>query len=249
MQTFMPYAGFERTAGEDRICCIAVDRVPRHMSVIQTVARAAATAGGQILRAATRGISARPAMKPLHPHGSVARGTLRRFGGQVPSTVPWLDEAGEDAVLVRRSRAMGLPSVLPDIVGLAVRVPLEAGRHGDLLLASTGLGPVTRFTLIPSWSPHGRHLTTLLPYRTPAGPVVLAAVARDDDALDFSWALRSGAWHRFAELRVHHVPVEEGDLPMSFDPVRNVLPGLEIYDWVRRLREPAYATARASRRS
>ena len=35
---------------------------------------------------------------------------------------------------------------------------------------------------------------------------------------------------------------------MSFDPVRNVLPGLEIYPWVRRLREPSYATARDSRR-
>jgi hypothetical protein len=34
---------------------------------------------------------------------------------------------------------------------------------------------------------------------------------------------------------------------VSFDPVRNVLPGLAPYDWVRRLREPAYLTARRSR--
>ena len=36
---------------------------------------------------------------------------------------------------------------------------------------------------------------------------------------------------------------------LSFEPARNVLPGLEVYEWVRRLRQPAYTTARASRGS
>jgi hypothetical protein len=48
---------------------------------------------------------------------------------------------------VRQSRAVGLPSPAPDIFGLAVRVPTEGGRHGDLLFATTGLGRITRFTL------------------------------------------------------------------------------------------------------
>jgi hypothetical protein len=34
---------------------------------------------------------------------------------------------------------------------------------------------------------------------------------------------------------------------MSFDPVRNQLPGLTQYAWVRGLREPSYRTARQSR--
>jgi hypothetical protein len=34
---------------------------------------------------------------------------------------------------------------------------------------------------------------------------------------------------------------------VSFDPTRNTVPGLENYDWVRRLREPSYGTARHTR--
>ena len=114
------------------------------MSALDSAARAASSAGGQILRAATGIIAARPAAKPLHPKGSVMRGTLHRFGAEDRTGAAWLDQAGDDQVLVRQSRAVGLPSPVPDIFGLAVRVPTEGGRHGDLLFASTGLGRLTR---------------------------------------------------------------------------------------------------------
>jgi hypothetical protein len=150
-------------------------------------------------------------------------------------------------VLVRHSRAVGLPAPMPDIFGLALRVPTESGRHGDLLFASTGLGRLTRFTLTPSLSPYARPLTTLLPYRTPEGAVLLAAVFRDEVTVALAWAARSGSWHHFGELSLREDPVEEADVPVSFDPVSNTLPGLETYDWVRRLRQPAYRTARSRR--
>jgi hypothetical protein len=35
---------------------------------------------------------------------------------------------------------------------------------------------------------------------------------------------------------------------VSFDPILNVPPGLDHYPWVIRIREPAYAKARAKRR-
>ena len=93
-------------------------------------------------------------------------------------------------------------------------------------------------------------MTTLLPYRTPAGPVVLSAVFHGEIKVDLAWAIRSGAWHTFAAVVLDKEPVDDtGDVLLSFDPIRNVLPGLETYDWVRRLREPAYVTARRSRRS
>ena len=219
------------------------------MSALDSVARTTSSVGGQILRAATRLIAARPAAKPLHPRGSVVRGTLHRFGAEESTGAEWLDHAGEDQVLVRQSRAVGLPPPAPDVFGLAVRVPTGVGRHGDLLFATTGLGRLTRFTLTPARSPYGRPLTTLLPYRTPAGPVLLSAVFHDETTLGLAWAVRSGAWHPFAELRLHEEPVDEADPLVSFEPVRNELPGLVTYDWVRRLREPAYSTARRSRRS
>ena len=177
------------------------------------------------------------------------RGTLHRFGAAARTGAPWLDRTGDDRVLVRQSRAVGMPAPVPDIFGLALRVPTEDDRHGDLLFASTGLGRLTRYTLTPARSPDGRPLTTLLPYRTPAGPVLLSAVFRDETRVALAWAVGSGDWHPFAELVLHRDATDQEDVRLSFDPVRRVLPGLETYDWVRRLREPAYTTARRSRRN
>ncbi len=180
------------------------------MTALASAARAASSAGGQVLRAATGLISARPAAKPLHPRGSVVRGTLHRFGAEPRTGATWLDQAGEDQVLVRQSRAVGLPAPLPDIFGLAIRVPAEGGGHGDLLFASTGQGRLTRFTLTPARSPYARPLTTLLPYRTRAGAVLLSAVFRDEQTIALAWAIRSGTWHTFAELLLHEDPIDAG---------------------------------------
>lgn len=200
-----------------------------------------------MLSAIARVVAARPAAKPLHPRGAVQRGTLQRAGGDKRSGVAWLDEPGVDEVLVRRSRSVGLPAPLPDVFGLALRVPTGGGGHGDLLLASTGRGPLGRFVFTPTWSPQRRALTTLIPYRTSAGPVVLAAEPRDEVTLTLSWASGTKTWHPFAELRLDDA--HEPDALVSFDPVVNQVPGLETYDWVRRLREPAYVVARRARRS
>ncbi len=219
------------------------------MSALDSAASAASYAGGQFLRAATGMIAVRPADKPLHPQGSVVQGTLHRFGGQDGTGGGWLDQTGEDQVLVRQSRAIGLPAPVPDIYGLAIRVPIAGGRHGDLLFASTGLGRVTRFTLTASRSPFRRPMTTLLPYRTSIGAVLLSATFQDERRVELGWAIGSGEWSPFAELVLDEDPIDGADLPVSFDPMSHVLPGLEPYDWVRRLREPSYATARRSRRS
>lgn len=203
-----------------------------------------ATAGGQLLRAATALTAAvRSARKPLHPRGEVVRATLTRFGAEPGTGVPWLDEPGEDTVQVRLSRAVGLPRFLPDIHGLALRVPTPQG-YGDLLLASTGTGRVTRFVLTAAHEAGGRPMSTLLPYRSPAGSVLLGAT--EDAAGRWTLAVASprGPWRPFANLALSD---GAGESDLSFDPVRNTVPGLEVHDWVRRLREPAYRTARRSR--
>lgn len=206
----------------------------------------AASAGGAGLAGLTRLVAAlRPAAKPLHPRGDLVAGRLVRQGLPHPVGVPWLDDPGVDEVLVRRSRAVGLPQGLPDIHGLAVRVPLEGGGHGDLLLAMTGSGRLTRFVLTAGRTPYSRPLTTLLPYRTPEGPRLIRAVARDEQSYRLAVAAPGGDWD---ELGVLELSATSGPDPMlSFDPLRNEIPGLENYGWVRRLREPAYATARRSR--
>jgi hypothetical protein len=208
---------------------------------------AAASLGGAGLSGAVRLLAAaRPAAKPLHPEGDVVSATLRRSGSHPATGSEWLDERGSDEVRVRRSRAVGLPDGLPDIHGLAVRVPLAGGAHGDLLLATTGTGRLSRFVLTVGWTPYSRPLTTLLPYRTPTGPKLLAACAWTEHRYELAYASPGGSWHPFADLVLSSTA---GPDPLvSFDPVRNTLPGLENYEWVRRLREPAYGTARLSRR-
>ncbi|MDI6910051.1 hypothetical protein [Nocardioides sp.] len=219
------------------------------MSALDAPAHALASAGGLLLAGTTRAVAAvRPAAKPLHPRGEVTRGRLFRSGARPATGVPWLDEAGEDDVLVRRSRAIGLPVSAPDIHGLAVRVPRPDGGYGDLLLASTGWGRLTRFVLTASRSPRRRPMTTLLPYRTARGPLVIGARATGEESFELAAAEPEGEWVRFAELRLSTLPPDDtSDADVSFDPVANRLPGLEQYDAVERLREPAYHSARAGR--
>lgn len=201
----------------------------------------ARTTGG-VLATAARGIGAGwHRVKPLHPEGTLRRATITRTGGPVRCGVAWIDEAGHDEALVRISRAIGLPARLPDIHGLALRVDPD-GTPADLLLASTGLGRLTRFVLTASNRPTSRPLTSLLPYRSPRGPLLVAAVPESERTFDLSWAGPIGPWHRFGRLELGE-PCGD-DLSVSFDPVLNQIPGLSQYGWVTRLREPAYWTAR-----
>lgn len=221
------------------------DGVPAAMSILDRVSQAASATGGAVLATSTRTLAAvRGTAKPLHPEGELVVGTLSRVGLTPPLGVPWLDQAGEDQVLVRRSRSVGLPDGLPDVHGLAVRVPLDGGGHGDLLLASTGRGPLTRFLLAPTREPGGRTLTTLLPYRTVAGPVLLAAREVAPGHFGLACAVGRGEWRAFADLTLS---AGVGDPLVSFDPGENQVPGLEQYPWVRRLRAPSYRRARGSR--
>lgn len=213
--------------------------------ITQQLTRHAAGLGGGLLAGATQALAAiRTAAKPLHPEGEVYAGRLVRRGTAYgPHTdVPWIDEPGEDDVVVRLSRAVGLPDGVPDIHGLALRV--LGPDPADLLFANTGTHRLTRFALTASRHPRARPMTTLLPYRAPSGPVLLRADSAGPASYELSWARPSGRWHPFATLRLDE---HRGDPTISFDPVLHRLPGLEQYPAVLRLREPAYRRARRSR--
>lgn len=190
----------------------------------------------------------RPAAKPLHPRGALCDATVSRAGVTPKTGVGWIDEPGHDQVLVRLSRATGLPQPLPDIHGLALRVTFGSREVADLLFATTGIGRLARFLLLPTTS--GRHAqSTLLPYRTAVGPLLLAAFpSATDGDFDLACASPLGRWRRFATLHIDAPPGDSAADPLvAFDPVLNTLPGLQPYEWVRRLREKSYAAARRSR--
>ena len=199
------------------------------------------TAGGLLSSGAVALGAARDRTKPLHPDGQLRRATVTRTGSAFSSGVPWLDDPGRDDVLVRASRGIGLPGALPDVHGLAVRLELD-GSTADVLLASTGLGRLSRYVLTPTRRPHDRPLTTLLPYRSPRGPLLLAAAPASERRYELLWAGPIGSWHPFGTLELGE-PLGD-DTAVSFDPLLNVVPGLANYGWVERLREPAYWAAR-----
>jgi hypothetical protein len=188
----------------------------------------------------------RPARKPLHPRGLLHTATIERVGLPDPVGVPWIDEPGTSTGLVRVSKAIGLPGALPDIYGLSLRLSLVGGAPADILLATTGLGRLSRFVLFPAQHATQRAYSTLLPYRTASGPMVLAAVpaTNNDHMFDLAYAGLGGSWRSFARMIVTETASDDSP---SFDPVLNQLPGLYSYGWAAALREGAYRAARRSR--
>ena len=215
-----------------------MSRVP---SALRGVATAAARGAGRVLEAGTQALATRRAPKPLHPRGTVWEAELVRTGSLLPTGVPWLDEPGTERAIVRVSAAVGLPHGWPDFQGLALRLP----EHGDadILLASTGRGPLTRFLLRPVRSSGWHLVTTLLPYRGPEGPLLLAAAPAEPGHHVLLRAEGRGPWVAFAALRLLRASAEAP----SFDPILRPPPGLDNYDWVTRLRAPSYRAARGDR--
>ena len=207
-------------------------------------------------------IARRRGGKPMHPRGAVVDAVLERYGATPPFGVPWLDEVATDPVVVRLSRGAGLPTPLPDLLGLAIRLEHESARV-DLLLSSTGRGRLTRLVPVPrvdAQSPYG----SMMAYTSAAGSVRLAALPEatgvDSDPAPVADAARRGElvftlaaavgreeWRPFARLRSTGAR-EPLDPTVRFDAVRNPPPGLRADGPMARFRAPAYATARMAGR-
>lgn len=215
------------------------------MPLPSTLGNAAASATGSALGGIVHLLAkARRPRKPMHPDGRVRHGRLFRRGVEPATGVEFLDRVGQDDVLVRESNGLGLPQGWPDIRGLAVRVPGE----GDLLFSTTGLGPWSRYLITLRRAQDGAEMTTLFPYATHAGPVLLSACYRTPSTVELAFARGPGgrgAWEPFADLLLS----ERGDddPSLAFDAVLHTPPGLEQYDAVRRLRAASYRTARDAR--
>ena len=200
--------------------------------------------------------------RPVHPHGVALQGTLRFLTGSAPTGLAVFDQpaAAELPVTARASRSLGVPAPLPDVIGLAIRLGVPDS-PADILLASTGFGVPSRFWLALQRSPSRARLTTLFPYRSTRGPVLLAARTIEPEDLPTepsalaaalertTWRLRlysatpTGRWHPFAILELGRAAGSPTDTADRYDPVRNPLPGSDWYPWARRVREPSYAKA------
>lgn len=200
--------------------------------------------------------------RPIHSRGLVLTGQATWIPDAAPSGIAWIDGVREKPleVTARLSRGVGLPDKLPDVLGLALRFHTDEGRPADVLLASTGIGFPSRFVLVPRRAATGATFGSLLPYRSPRGPVLICArsvpsrlLPADLEGLQRSlqeqpWQVRlyhaspTEKWHPFADVLLR--PAAEADsAELRFDPVGHSLPGSTTYPWVRRVRAPSYLAA------
>jgi hypothetical protein len=174
----------------------------------------------------------------------VVDGVLERGTGDAPFGVPWLDEPARDDVVVRLSRGAGLPAPLPDLLGLAVRIP---DGPVDLLLTSAATARLLRLLPRPRRDAATSY-GSVMGYRSDAGTLRLAALPGDGSARRFTLAAArgQGPWRPFGRLTLA-APRRPLDPDVRFDAVRNPPPGLLPDGPLARFREPAYAAARAGR--
>jgi hypothetical protein len=197
--------------------------------------------------------------KPMHPRGAVSEAVLERTGSD--TGVAWLDAVATEPAVVRLSRGAGLPAPLPDLLGLAVRLP-SGGAPVDLLLTTSGRGPVSRVLPIPRRDAAAVY-SSIMAYRSDAGSLRLVAFPRADEVpsepaplagavaregLRFTLAAARGPgrWRPFATLTLT-APVPGLDPDVRFDAVQNPPPGLVADGPMARFRAPSYARARAAR--
>lgn len=220
---------------------------------------------GEGLGAVIAGIRRLRHPRPVHPRGLILTGGIEWLPRRSAAGVDWIDAPhGERPVLARLSRSIGLPTRLPDVIGVALRIAstsTDGDDFGDLLLASTGLGVPSRFALTPNFSPASARFSSIIPYQGDLGRVLVAArtltapslpVAPSEQAkaLDGDvWVLQlmhaspTSRWHPFANVTLTREGESSVDTDVRFDPVAHPLPGTRISTWARRVREPGYAEA------
>ncbi|MFD1151938.1 hypothetical protein [Saccharothrix hoggarensis] len=192
---------------------------------------------------AFRALAAARDARAFHPRGRWFRGTVTAtYDPALPVPV------GESEVVGRLSKGIGTPGGLPDVLGLAFRLP----GPWDVLLSTSFARVLPRLARNWSSGPYG----SITPFRRRGRLVWLAAVpdrcrtrsaALDalPDELGFTLEV-SGPWRPVGRLVVRPLDVDR-DLPV-LDPVRNRPPDVDLAPAVlAKARERAYQGSRRGR--
>lgn len=194
--------------------------------------------------------------RPIHSVGTVVPGTLIiETPGSMGSAL--FDDAGETPLIARLSRSASWPVALPDIMGLALRIP-GGGHDGgpaDLLFASTGTGRVTRYVLQLRTSEGDGPLTTMFPLTGAEGNIVFRLDPEPENHHRLSYSRNSGPWQNLGRVALEpsgepsqrsNDPAGSDDPQLRFRPVANPPAGLSVPSWLRAVRAPAYGAARVA---
>jgi hypothetical protein len=200
----------------------------------------------------------------FHPDGALAEGLLQR----VAPPDEGLPMQSCD-VIARVSKGIGLPGALPDIAGLAWRIPppqdLRSCVPWDLLLASTVAG--SRFIPAPTRSWSRTTFSTVMPLRFRGGswwvrarlvtkidePGLSLDTIRnqiDSGEIDFDIEQANGSrgFQPLAKLTLRHLDPTNDDI--GFDPVLHSDEDVRLAPgWLADLRRAAYRRSREGRES
>ncbi|MDA3638616.1 phosphodiesterase [Mycobacterium xenopi] len=200
----------------------------------------------------------------FHPAGVMAAGQIERLAPP-DQGLP----IGSCDVVARISKGLGTPGRLPDIIGLAWKMPATVFPPSgwDVLLASAGSGPLTRMALRPatSWA---ASMSSLMPLRykqrywwiraemkskTEHPGVSLDSIRKhiDHGGIEFTveQACGTGRFKPLAILSVDRWLADDQAPNVAFDPTihspRDVTPAP---GWLTDLRRRAYDRSREGRR-
>ena len=172
-------------------------------------------------------------------------------------------------VIGRVSKGIGLRGALPDIAGLAWRIPVPSDLRSctpwDVLLASTVPGKIGRVLLAPVTSWSGATFTSLMPLRLKGGMWwVRARLVSDIEApglsldtirdqidsggveFDIEQAAGTGGFLPLARLTLRHVDPSNDDI--AFDPTLHTDPDVQLVPhWLSGFRGAAYRRSREGR--
>jgi len=205
----------------------------------------------------------RGGVRVFHPHGLTAAGHIEFDSAwwTLPIHTPI-------SVVARLSGGVGTPSGLPDVLGLALKVPLDPpGTEWDLLLASAGTSAWTRMVPFPSIGWRSARYSSLMPYSsrgtdtrwvlaTPIGPhpatTSLHALvqAMGEAPLRFRLELisGSGSFTPAGHVMLTQIRDAPDDEQPSFDPVLHQPPEMALRPaWLAGVRAGAYSGSRQGR--
>lgn len=200
---------------------------------------------GRAIDVVVRAASAVRGERVIHAKGAAYEGELTLLAGAENLAVPLVKGRLNRPVLVRLSRGAGLPDALPDVLGLAIRIPDAdgSGHPQDLMLATGGGSPLARRLLIPRWDYHRSTYTSLVSYEVGGRDLVVAALPHDG-GFRLATAEGGAAWTPFAEVRIGApLPEDRGRL-LSFS-IRNDAGGFRVGGRWRMARVGAYDAARS----
>ena len=199
----------------------------------------------------------------FHPDGVLAGGSIERLAPPDEG----LPIVSSD-VITRISKAIGFPGGLPDIIGLAIRMPpaRPATTPWDVLLASVIAGTYSRFALRPvmSWS---ATLSTLMPLSfhdqtwwmqaQMATHIDKPGLSLDDvtdrlQAGEIEFVIKQargfGKFTPLARLSITTLMAPGPSNDIAFDPTINTEPNVKLAPgWLTDVRRQAYARSRQGR--